>query len=122
MRPTKAYFYRYHATPSIRKSWYYFAKKRRSLGRHGSLADQSHGVFFFLVYQYIEDGGDTFLRNVGYHSTHYTASYPRRRYSSLSVYHSQTLHSALQSCIHLVVFQMAISTINYYSVVRTDPV
>jgi hypothetical protein len=28
-----------------------------------------------------EDGGDTFLRNVGYHSTHYTASYPRRRYS-----------------------------------------
>jgi hypothetical protein len=29
-----------------------------------------------------EDGGDTFLRNVGYHSTHYTASYPRRRYSS----------------------------------------
>jgi hypothetical protein len=35
-----------HATPSIRKSWYYFAKKWRSLGRHGSLADQSHGVFF----------------------------------------------------------------------------
>jgi hypothetical protein len=29
-----------------------------------------------------EDGGDTFLRNVGYHSTHYTASYPRRRYAS----------------------------------------
>jgi hypothetical protein len=29
-----------------------------------------------------EDGGDTFLRNVGYHSTHYTASYPRRKYSS----------------------------------------
>jgi hypothetical protein len=25
-----------------------------------------------------EDGGDTFLRNVGYNSTHYTASYPRR--------------------------------------------
>jgi hypothetical protein len=29
-----------------------------------------------------EDGDDTFLRNVGYHSTDYTASYPRRRYSS----------------------------------------
>jgi hypothetical protein len=29
-----------------------------------------------------EDGGDTFLRNVGYKSTDYTASYPRRRYSS----------------------------------------
>jgi hypothetical protein len=29
-----------------------------------------------------EDGGDTFLRNVGYHSTHYMASYPRRRHSS----------------------------------------
>jgi hypothetical protein len=27
-----------------------------------------------------EDGGDPFLRTVGYHSTHYTASYPRRRY------------------------------------------
>jgi hypothetical protein len=30
-----------------------------------------------------ENGGDTFLRNVGYHSTHYTASYPRRKYSTL---------------------------------------
>jgi hypothetical protein len=36
-----------HATPSIRKSWYYFAKNRRSLGRHSSLADQSHGVYDF---------------------------------------------------------------------------
>jgi hypothetical protein len=33
-----------------------------------------------------EDGGDTFLRYVGYHSTHYTASYPRRRYSSVLCY------------------------------------
>jgi hypothetical protein len=38
-----------HATPSIRKSWYYFAKKRRSLGRHRSLADQSHGGFFLFT-------------------------------------------------------------------------
>jgi hypothetical protein len=35
-----------HATPSIRKSWHYLANKRRSLGRHSSLADQSHEVFF----------------------------------------------------------------------------
>jgi hypothetical protein len=38
-----------HATPSIRKSWHYFAKKRRSFGRHSSLADQSHGVPFMLL-------------------------------------------------------------------------
>jgi hypothetical protein len=30
-----------------------------------------------------EDGGDTFLRNVGYNSTDYPASYPRRWYSSM---------------------------------------
>jgi hypothetical protein len=42
-----------HATPSIRKSWYYFAKKRRSLGGHSSLADQSHGFFFFFFFKFI---------------------------------------------------------------------
>jgi hypothetical protein len=31
-----------HATPSLRKSWHYFANKRWSLGRYSSLADQSH--------------------------------------------------------------------------------
>jgi hypothetical protein len=35
-----------HATPSTRKGWHY-ADKRRSLGRHSSLADYGHGVFFF---------------------------------------------------------------------------
>jgi hypothetical protein len=34
-----------HAIPSIRKSWHYFSNKRRSLGRHSSIADRSHGVF-----------------------------------------------------------------------------
>jgi hypothetical protein len=32
------------------------------------------------------DGGNTFLRNVGYHSMHYTASYPRRRYSAVLLF------------------------------------
>jgi hypothetical protein len=39
-----------HATPSIRKSWQYFANKRRLLGRHCSLADQSHEVLVFSLY------------------------------------------------------------------------
>jgi hypothetical protein len=46
-----------------------------------------------------EDGGDTFFRNVGNHSTHYTASYPRRRYSSdnaLSVTSSQFIIGAVR--------------------------
>jgi hypothetical protein len=33
-----------------------------------------------------EDGGDKFLWNVGWNSTDYTGSYPRRWYSSPSVY------------------------------------
>jgi hypothetical protein len=40
-------------------------------------------IFFWDMTPCSEDGGDKFLRNVGYHSTHYTASYPRRRYSSM---------------------------------------
>jgi hypothetical protein len=38
----------------------------------------SFSVYFF----YCEDGGDMFLRNVGWHSTDYTALYPRRWHSS----------------------------------------
>jgi hypothetical protein len=41
-----------------------------------------------------EDGGDTFLRNVGCISTDYTASHPRRWYSSkkkeLNLWYSST--------------------------------
>jgi hypothetical protein len=41
-----------------------------------------------------EDGGDKFLRNVGYHSTHYTASHPRRKYSSKPpLWKPQILHT-----------------------------
>jgi hypothetical protein len=37
----------HHATPSIRKSWYYFAKKRRSLGRSVGMFN---GLFKFFIY------------------------------------------------------------------------
>jgi hypothetical protein len=40
------------------------------------------GLWFAELFFDPEDGGDTFLRNVGYNSTDYMASYPRRRYSS----------------------------------------
>jgi hypothetical protein len=36
-------------------------------------ADLLLGSFFYL-----EDGGDMFLRNVGWYSTDYTTSYPRK--------------------------------------------
>jgi hypothetical protein len=35
-----------HATPSIRNSWYYFANKRRFLGRYSSPADKATEFFF----------------------------------------------------------------------------
>jgi hypothetical protein len=49
------------------------------------IVQQSHLLArcFAQLFYDPEDGGDTFLRNVGYHSTQYTASYPRRRYSSI---------------------------------------
>jgi hypothetical protein len=48
-----------------------------------------------------EDGGDTFLRNVGYHSTHYTALYPRRRYSSKPLlWKPQILHVKIFTKTH----------------------
>jgi hypothetical protein len=48
---------------------------KRTAKKHG-------GVWHSIGERGPEDGGDTFLRNVGYNSTDYTASYPRRRYSS----------------------------------------
>jgi hypothetical protein len=45
-----------------------------------------------------EDGGDIFLRNVGWHSTDYTTLYPRRWYSSIYESHSRTLNT--HSCIN----------------------
>jgi hypothetical protein len=54
-------------------------KYRSHWGMH--ISNYACSLLRWLFYN-PEDGGDTFLRNVGYHSTHYTASYPRRRYSS----------------------------------------
>jgi hypothetical protein len=42
-----------------------------------TLLEEYHLLGYDAVYD-PEDGGDTFLRNVGYNSTDYTASYPRR--------------------------------------------
>jgi hypothetical protein len=42
---------------------------------------ESFPAYFFVP----EDGGDMFLRNVGWHSTDYTALYPRRLYSALQL-------------------------------------
>jgi hypothetical protein len=54
--------------------------------------------YFLLGYDAVY-GGDTFLRNVGYHSTHYTASYPRRKYSSKPpLWKPQILHCKLIHC------------------------
>jgi hypothetical protein len=50
-------------------------------------------VFCWIYFLDLQDGGDMFLRNVGWNSTDYTASYPRRWYSSLPpMWKPQTLH------------------------------
>jgi hypothetical protein len=44
----------------------------------GKLATFVHAGFSLSLFFDPEDGGDIFLRNVGGHSTDYTAYYPRR--------------------------------------------
>jgi hypothetical protein len=44
-----------------------------------------HARFLLDSFLHPEDGGDMFLRNVGCLSADYTAFYPRRKNSSLSV-------------------------------------
>jgi hypothetical protein len=56
----------------------YQKKRFHSMNQKDAETDRCFAELFYDP----EDGGDTFLRNVGYHSTHYTASYPRRIYSS----------------------------------------
>jgi hypothetical protein len=55
-----------HGTSSICKIWYYFAKKRRSLARHSSLADQSHEVFF-CTDVYLNDFGNQVISRLSYY-------------------------------------------------------
>jgi hypothetical protein len=61
-----------------------------------------------------EDGGDKFLRNVGYNSTHYTASYPRRWYSSskFKLVHGhkiESLPSKFFYCLQLKIYYRLLS-------------
>jgi hypothetical protein len=65
--------------------------------------------WFFWTYFDPEDGGDMFLRNVGWNSTDYTASCPRKWYSSalyMSVYLNEIITElvvlALWACIWVV--------------------
>jgi hypothetical protein len=47
-----------------------------------------------------EDGGDTFLRNVGCISTDYMASHPTRRYSSMTVRSMNSTRIVILKCGH----------------------
>jgi hypothetical protein len=52
--------------------------RKNKLSKHSAFKLVSCWTYFFDP----EDGGDIFLRNIGWHWTDYTASYPRRWYSS----------------------------------------
>jgi hypothetical protein len=65
--------------------------------------------FCWTYFFHPEDGRDMFLRNVGWNSTDYTASYPRRLYSpwlplwKLQVLHNKPCCSVLsQACLCLI--------------------
>jgi hypothetical protein len=51
-----------HVTPSIRKSWHYFANKRRPLGRYSSLADYKPRYLLFFFTFSLEAAHVKFLR------------------------------------------------------------
>jgi hypothetical protein len=93
-----------HATPSIRRSWYYFAKKRRWLGRHSSLADQSHGIFIFLFLvgiSFDEDTYSTCLKKLPGATTGYNAKTAMRLRDSPK-------HSELDLDISCIVFCLCV--------------
>jgi hypothetical protein len=52
------------------------------LGSEYKLATRFHAGFLLSLFFDREYGADMFLRNVSWHSTDYTALYPRRWYSS----------------------------------------
>jgi hypothetical protein len=64
----------------------------------GSLQPPSHW-FLARGFVYPEDGGDSFLRNVGSHNM-YITPHPRRRHSS--VYNIFTFYILLHECIYTI--------------------
>jgi hypothetical protein len=49
-----------------------------------------------------EDGGDMFLRNVGWHPTDYTVLYPRRWYSSVKFLTSGVAIRLSRQCKYII--------------------